>query len=1118
MTPEVAYDEAIRRIHEVRASGAEWLDLGDLPIEAVPGEIRILKNQLKVLALGREKPVWKDGTLEWKYDGIRPALLRDVGSLGTLTGLTTLNLSHCKGLRDVGPLGTLTGLTTLNLSACEGLRDVGPLGTLTGLTTLDLSCCEGVTDIDPLGTLTGLTALNLSSISLTNIGLLETFTGLTTLNLSFCEGLRDFGPLGELTGLTTLDLCYCYGLRDFGPLGTLTNLTTLKLDSCWCDLTDVAPLGKLTGLTTLELSVCPSLTDVSFLNALANLTKLDLHQSDSLTNFCPIGVLTGLTTLKLSYCYGLRDVSLLGNLTELTTLDLSNCYGLRDVSLLGNLTELSTLDLSYCSNFAFAPIRSLLSILNELRLYQTNLTDLPDSICGESPWENVLDAVRAYYDDLGADPVGDAERKVFLLGNGRVGKTKLARRLMDENYGAEHEPSTHGVRLGTLSRKVPGVPDRVRLNLWDFGGQDIYLGSHALFLQGQAVFLLLWHPDHERGQTYEEGGFAIRDRPLAYWLDYLRGLAGVDRDGHRVVESPILLIRSRCDSEADETDPPFVPDRATFPRLVTLNYGAKEDYNREFLDAYLNKAVKGLVEDRRKQPLIGKGRAAVREAIRAMQAKPEARRTRILERAEFDQLCTDTGGISNTEEFLKFLHRSGVVYYQKGVFGDRVVVDQTWALDAIYTVFLRRTRLQDAIQSGDGRFTRTTLDQHVWGEIRRTEKQEPYTIADQQTFLGLMVQCSICFKVREDYRKPDETEYIAPELLPPCGARRAARVDRWRSAPGPAATLRYDFLHDGVIRTFFAKIGEKAGEHAEYWKFGCFFYDQATDSEALIRVEPSTDPTTGAGAITLLACGAPGSKAARPDELLRTLVQVATDLPNVVRPRVEPPEYGTDPADRGRPVRSAPGPDRPDLPAATPADLLRPSFPPRTLFISYKHAESGHHVREAVSVLERATGHPSRVVWDDQLQTDQSVSEFVGRAGTIPVLVAVIGPRYLQSRYCLEELYTAWESSSCQWETFQTRVLPLILDDARIDDEDIRYDYGLYWLDQAQKLWPKGEVIGERGARRANRMKMWGLWLADALDHLNDPKLPRGWDDIRKGGFATTRQVLEERFRRLGVG
>jgi Leucine-rich repeat (LRR) protein len=229
MTHEEAQKEAIHRIHNAHLNGVDWLDLGDLPIENVPEEIRILKDQLWVLALGNEKPVWREGTLEWDFEHWRPGLVWDVGPLGTLTGLTTLNLEGT-GLADVGPLGTLTGLTTLELSECEGLTDIGPLGTLTGLTTLYLNSCKGLTDVGPLGIL----------------------TGLTTLALSDCKGLTDVGPLGTLTGLTTLNLAGT-GLTDVGPLGTLTGLTTLYLSDCE-GLTDVGPLGTLTGLTTLDLS------------------------------------------------------------------------------------------------------------------------------------------------------------------------------------------------------------------------------------------------------------------------------------------------------------------------------------------------------------------------------------------------------------------------------------------------------------------------------------------------------------------------------------------------------------------------------------------------------------------------------------------------------------------------------------------------------------------------------------------------------------------------------------------------------------------------------------------------------------------------------------------------
>jgi hypothetical protein len=45
----------------------------------------------------------------------------------------------------------------------------------------------------------------------------------------------------------------------------------------------------------------------------------------------------------------------------------------------------------------------------------------------------------------------------------------------------------------TLNPPVFEKP-RVGLNLWDFGGQDIYHGSHTLLLHGQTIFLVLWTP------------------------------------------------------------------------------------------------------------------------------------------------------------------------------------------------------------------------------------------------------------------------------------------------------------------------------------------------------------------------------------------------------------------------------------------------------------------------------------------------------------------------------------------------------------------------------------------------------------------------------------------------
>ena len=63
--------------------------------------------------------------------------------------------------------------------------------------------------------------------------------------------------------------------------------------------------------------------------------------------------------------------------------------------------------------------------------------------------------------------------------------------------------------------------------------------------------------------------------------------------------------------------------------------------------------------------------------------EPGKRQHRMLDRIEFDRLCDKVGGVSDKEALLDFLHCNGVVFYRPGLFGDRIVLDQNWALEAI---------------------------------------------------------------------------------------------------------------------------------------------------------------------------------------------------------------------------------------------------------------------------------------------------------------------------------------------------------------------------------------------------------------------------------------------------
>src|SRR5262249_49344603 len=151
---------------------------------------------------------------------------------------------------------------------------------------------------------------------------------------------------------------------------------------------------------------------------------------------------------------------------------------------------LRSLDLSYCAGVrCFLPLRPLLEHLSYLHLYGCAFDDLPAVLCGSEWEENVFPKVWAHFADLKRGVTDDAEWKLFVLGNGGVGKPHPRRRLLNQDFDPNLS-STHGVEIEDVPLAVEGRTGPVTLRLWDFGGQDIYHGTHALFLHPDAVFMI----------------------------------------------------------------------------------------------------------------------------------------------------------------------------------------------------------------------------------------------------------------------------------------------------------------------------------------------------------------------------------------------------------------------------------------------------------------------------------------------------------------------------------------------------------------------------------------------------------------------------------------------------
>lgn len=136
-----------------------------------------------------------------------------------------------------------------------------------------------------------------------------------------------------------------------------------------------------------------------------------------------------------------------------------------------------------------------------------------------------------------AAPTAEATRryvnaKVVLLGEGAVGKTSLAYRLIEDKYVVKDR--THGMNVWPLALPLPpdATLDREAL-LWDLAGQEDYRLIHRLFLDETALALLLINPQKE--DPFAEAG------------DWLRALDTAATNHEAKRKTARLLIFSQID-------------------------------------------------------------------------------------------------------------------------------------------------------------------------------------------------------------------------------------------------------------------------------------------------------------------------------------------------------------------------------------------------------------------------------------------------------------------------------------------------------------------------------------------------------------------------------------------
>ncbi len=74
------------------------------------------------------------------------------------------------------------------------------------------------------------------------------------------------------------------------------------------------------------------------------------------------------------------------------------------------------------------------------------------------------------------------------MGDGTAGKTSLVKQMRGRNFD-KSESQTHGINID--SWEVYQDDTKIKVRLWDFGGQEIMHATHQFFLSKRSLYILV---------------------------------------------------------------------------------------------------------------------------------------------------------------------------------------------------------------------------------------------------------------------------------------------------------------------------------------------------------------------------------------------------------------------------------------------------------------------------------------------------------------------------------------------------------------------------------------------------------------------------------------------------
>ncbi|MFT4926660.1 MAG: internalin A [Phenylobacterium sp.] len=643
---------------------------------------------------------------------------------------------------------------------------------------------------NPEGELTHLLITNHKEINLDGICNLKQ---LQILLLENCNIQRLPANISQLQNLKELNLPK--NRIDLLPenINQLQNLTQLNLhDNLISTLPD--SIGQLKNLRDLSLGMNKLCKLPRSMGELSNLKRLYLFENQFREFPSYICQLRNLRELHLGSNHLIalpRSIVQLQNLTSLRLPDNQLQSLPQNIEHLKNLRFLS-LNKNQLHSLPYKMER--LEKLKVLILNKNPLPISPEELKDLSPQDQIRTILKIQQGKT--SPLNEA--KILVVGDERVGKTSLIRRLAGLTHDA-NELTTQGINISQQLLK-----NDIKVNIWDFAGQEITHQTHQFFLTRRCLYLYILDAQKEDN-----------DADIFHWLSVITSYGGE--------HSPIMVVVNQCDKNLGYR---FDHRRYQGFNIVDVLYTSacnetdiepsiynKIDHNIDDLQQIIEQHIAKL--DGIDFP-FPESWFKLKQNLEVFKENE----TDLIESAKYEELCEQQGIHDHQDQqtLLRLLNQIGTIitYQDDSRLDNMQIINPQWVTYAVYKT-VRAKAIKD-----DGILTTEHLAEILKGEAK-------YKTRHYRWIMDLLNQFELSFKI-------DDTKVLIPAKL--STIQPAFDLSDYQQG----LNLRFNYINilkKSVIWQLTVKRHRYIDQHGvKYWRRGAFF--ALGDSKAVVVANENT--------------------------------------------------------------------------------------------------------------------------------------------------------------------------------------------------------------------------------------------------------------------------------------